>query len=151
MIPKHPTFFLFINPPISSCKTYRTVVGVSDSLLSDPFIELRCFLLSIRKSTTSGSATFDFEPQALAAISWNERVIHLHCARKRKKRSGPSIKLEYRLELENVNTQADAKVVEEEFGLKFQADGEKIVFGDNDKKLHSDVSAFFSKKFYLSV
>ena len=44
------------SPPISSCKTYRTVVGVSDSLLSDPIIELRCFLLSIRKSTTSGSA-----------------------------------------------------------------------------------------------
>ena len=57
MIPKDPTFFLFIKLPISSsCKTYRTVVGVSDSLLSDPVIELRCFLLSIRKSTTSGSA-----------------------------------------------------------------------------------------------
>ena len=39
MYPKDPTFFLFIKPPISSCKTYRTVVGVSDSLLSDPVIE----------------------------------------------------------------------------------------------------------------
>ena len=87
----------------------------------------------------------------LAAIAWNELAIHLHCVRKRKKRSGPSIKPEYRLELEKVNAQAVAKVVEEEFGPKFQAAGGKIVFGDNDKKLHSDVSTFFSKKFYLSV
>ena len=34
---------------------------------------------------------------------------------------------------------AAAKVVEEEFGPKFQKSGGKIVFGDNDKKLHSDV------------
>ena len=32
-----------------------------------------------------------------------------------------------------------AKVVEEEFGPKFQAAGGKIVFGDNDKNIHSDV------------
>ena len=63
--------------------------------------------------------------------------------RKRKKRSGPSIKPEYRLELEKVNAQAIAKVVEEEFGPKFQAAGGKIVFGDNDKKLHSNVFNFF--------
>ena len=53
--------------------------------------------------------------------------------------SGPSIKPEYRLELEKVNAAAVAKVVEEEFGPKFQRAGGKIVFGDNDKKLHSDV------------
>ena len=52
---------------------------------------------------------------------------------------GPSIKPEYRLELEKVNAAAVAKVVEEEFGPKFQRAGGKIVFGDNDKKLHSDV------------
>ena len=50
-----------------------------------------------------------------------------------------------------MNAQAIAKVVEEEFGPKFQAVGGKMVFGDNDKKLHSDVSIFFSEKFYLSV
>ena len=50
-----------------------------------------------------------------------------------------------------MNAQAVAKVVEEEFGPKFQAAGGKIVFGDNDKKLHSDVSTFFSEKFYLNV
>ena len=50
-----------------------------------------------------------------------------------------------------MNAQAVAKVVEEEFGPKFQAAGGKIVFGDNDKKLHSDVSTFFSEKVYLSV
>ena len=87
-----------------------------------------------------------------AAISWNERAIHLHCALTRKKRSGPSIKPEYRLELEKVNAQTVANVVEEEFGSKFQAAGGKIVFEDKDKKLYSDVSTFvFSKKFYLSV
>ena len=68
MIPKDPTFFLFIKPPISSCKTYRTVVGVSDSLLSDPVIELRCFLLSIRKSTTSGYT----RPIALRIVSFTK-------------------------------------------------------------------------------
>ena len=62
------------------------------------------------------------------------------------KRSDPSIKPEYRLELEKVNAQAVAKVVEEEFGPKFQAASGKIVFGDNDKKLHSDVSTFFFRK-----
>ena len=67
----------------------------------------------------------------------------MHCSRKRKKISGPSIKPEYRLELEKVNTNAVAKVVEEEFGLKFQVAVGKIVFRDNDKKLHSDVSTFF--------
>ena len=40
------------------------------------------------------------------------------------------------LELENMSAQAVAKVVEEEFGPKFQAAGGKIVFGDNDKKFH---------------
>jgi len=35
--------------------------------------------------------------------------------------------------LENVNAQAVAKVVEEEFAPKFQAAGGKIVFRDNDK------------------
>ena len=71
--------------------------------------------------------------------------------RKRKKRSGPSIKPEYRLELEKVNAQAVAKVVEEEFGPKFQAAGGKIVFGDNDKKLHSDVSTFLKKILFECV
>ena len=40
--------------------------------------------------------------------------------------------------LESVNAKAVAKVVEEAFGPKFQKTGGKIVFGDNDKKLHSD-------------
>ena len=50
--------------------------------------------------------------------------------------------------MEKVNAQAVLKVVEEEFGPKFQASGWKIVFGDNDKKLHSDVpvSTFFFEK-----
>ena len=61
------------------------------------------------------------------------------------------MKPKYRLELEKVNAQAVAKVVEEEFGPKFQAAGGKMFFGENDQKLHSDVSTFFSKKFYLSV
>ena len=59
------------------------------------------------------------------------------------RRDRPSIKPEYRLELDKVSAQAVAKVVEREFGPRFQAAGGKIVFGDNDKKLHSDVSAFF--------
>ena len=61
------------------------------------------------------------------------------CNRRSKLKSGPSIKPEYRLELEKVNAAAVAKVVEEEFGPKLQRAGGKIVFGDNDKKLHSDV------------
>ena len=45
-----------------------------------------------------------------------------------------------------MNAQTIAKVAEEEFGPKVQAAGGKIVFGDNDKKLYSDVSAFFVQK-----
>ena len=45
----------------------------------------------------------------------------------------------YRLELENVNAHSVAEVVEEEFGPIFKAAGCEWVFGDNDKKLHSDV------------
>ena len=59
---------------------------------------------------------------------------------------GPFINPEYHLELEKVNAQTVAKVVEEEFGPTFRATGGKIVFGDNDKKVHSDVSTFFFKK-----
>ena len=77
----------------------------------------------------------------------------MHCSRKRKKKSGPSIKPEYRLELESVNAEVVAKVVEEEFGPKFQRAGGKTVFGDNDKKLHSDVqiylSIFFAKNNFV--
>ena len=47
-----------------------------------------------------------------------------------------------------MNAQAVAKVVEEEFGPKFQAAGGKIVSGDNNKKLHSDVSTFFFLKLF---
>ena len=85
-------------------------------------------------------------------MSWNGRAIHLHCNRRRKKKAGPTIKPEYRLELESVNAAAVAKVVEEEFGPKFQRAGGKIVFGENDKKLHSDVQIkFFQIQFCLSV
>ena len=43
-----------------------------------------------------------------------------------------------------MNAKSVAKVVEEEFGPKFQRAGGKTVFGDNDKKLHSDVQIKFS-------
>ena len=42
-----------------------------------------------------------------------------------------------------MNAQAVAKVVEEEFGPIFQAAGCEVVFGDNDKKLHSVVTTEF--------
>ena len=76
---------------------------------------------------------FVVEPQGFDAVSWNARAIHLHCNRRRKKRSTPSIKKEYRIELESVNAQAVAKVVEEEFGPVFQAAGCEVIFGDNDE------------------
>ena len=51
-----------------------------------------------------------------------------------------------------MNAQAVAKVVEEEFGPIFQAAGCKIIFGDNDKKLHSVVTELFCESiFELSV
>ena len=63
-----------------------------------------------------------------------------------------SIKNEYRIELESVNAQAVAKVVEEEFGLIFLVAGCEIIFGDNDKKLHSVVTELFCESiFELSV
>ena len=42
-----------------------------------------------------------------------------------------------------MNAQAVAKVVEEEFGPIFQAAWCEVVFGDNDKKLHSVVKTEF--------
>ena len=51
-----------------------------------------------------------------------------------------------------MNAKAVAKVVEEEFGPKFQKAGGKIFFGNNDKKLHSDVKIKISRmKFCLSA
>ena len=67
-------------------------------------------------------------------MSWNERAIHLHCTRRRKKKSGPSIKPEYRLELESVNSAAVAKVVEEEFGPKFQRAEKQVMLEIIEKK-----------------
>ena len=50
-----------------------------------------------------------------------------------------------------MNAQAVAKV-EEEFGPIFQAAGGEIVFGDNDKKLHSVVTVnIFNSSFGMSV
>ena len=46
-------------------------------------------------------------------------------------------------DISDICIKAVAKVVEEEFGPKFQRAGGEIVFGDNDKKLHSDVSIKF--------
>ena len=43
------------------------------------------------------------------------------------------------MELEHVNALSVAKVVEQEFGPTFKTTGCEWVFGDNDKKLHSDV------------
>ena len=51
-----------------------------------------------------------------------------------------SIKKEYRIELESVNAQA---VVEETFVPIFLVAGCEIIFGDNDKKLHSVVTELF--------
>ena len=72
-------------------------------------------------------------------FSWDARAIHLDCQRQKKKKSGTKITKEYRLELENVNAQSEAEVVEEHFGPIFKEAGCEWVLGDNDKELHSDV------------
>ena len=61
----------------------------------------------------------------------------MHAERKRKKRSGPNIKPEYRLQLQSVNSAELAFVVATEFGQILQDAGVRIVLVDNDKKAHS--------------
>ena len=60
---------------------------------------------------------YSVKPQVWCAVSYDVKVLYIHANRRRKRRKGPAIKHEYRLELQGVNAKELAYVVEEEFGL----------------------------------
>ena len=68
-----------------------------------------------------------------------------------KKAKGPTIKPEYRLELQGVNARELAYVVEEEFGQALQDAGVEIVVVDNDRKAHSKTVRDAWAKFGIEV
>ena len=69
----------------------------------------------------------------------------------RKKRSGPNIKPEYRLELQSVNAAELGSVVANEFGQVLQWAGVETVIVDNDKKAHSKTVTDAWAKFGINV
>ena len=79
------------------------------------------------------------------------KVLYIHADRKRKKRSGPRIKPEYRLELKGVNSKELEYVVDTEFGELLRDGGVETVVVDNDKKAHSKMVRDAWAKFDIKV
>ena len=78
-------------------------------------------------------------------------MLYIHANRRRKKRSGPTIKPEYRLELKGVNAKELSYVVEEEFGQTLQDAGVETVIVDNDRKAHCKIVRDSWAKFGIKV
>ena len=70
-------------------------------------------------------------------VSYDTKVLYIHAKRRHKKRSGPNIKKEYRLELSKVNGKELAEVIASTMGPVFQDVGVEIVIADNDRKAHA--------------
>ena len=60
-------------------------------------------------------------------VSYDTKALYIHAKRRRKKRKGPIIKPEYRLELKGVNAKELGGVVQKEFGELLQDVGVKTV------------------------
>ena len=56
-------------------------------------------------------------------MSYDSKFLYIHANRRRKKRKGPTINPEYRLELKGLNARELGYVVEKEFGDGQQAAG----------------------------
>ena len=89
--------------------------------------------------------------QVWLAISYNTKILYIHAKRRRKKRHGPTIKPEYRLELKGVNSTELAYVVDEQFGQTLQDAGVTTVIVDNDRKAHSKMVRDAWAKFGIKV
>ena len=77
--------------------------------------------------------------------------MYIHADKRRKKRSGPTIKPEYRLELKSVNANELASVVENEMGPLLQDAGVEMVVVDNDRKAHSKATRVAFQKFGIKI
>ena len=86
---------------------------------------------------SGGSSKYAVKLQVWLAISYDTKILYIHAKRRRKKRHGPTIKPEYRLELKGVNSTELAYVVDEQFGQTLQDAGGTTVIVENDRKAHS--------------
>ena len=84
-------------------------------------------------------------------MSYDTKVLYIHANRRRKKRSGPTIKKEYRLELSKVNSTELSEVVASTMGPVFQDAGVETVIVDNDRKAHTKVVRDAWAKFGIDV
>ena len=84
-------------------------------------------------------------------MSYDVKVLYIHANRRRKKRSGPTIKPEYQLALKGINAKELSYVVEEEFGQTLQDAGVETVIVDNDRKAHSKIVRDAWAKFGIKV
>ena len=85
------------------------------------------------------------------AVSYDAKEIYIHAKRRRKKRSGPTIKPEYRLELKGVNVKELGVVVASHFGPILKDAGVETVIVDNDRKAHSKTVRDAWDKFEIKV
>ena len=83
---------------------------------------------------SGGSSEDSVKSQVWCAVSYDSKFLYIHANRRRKKRKGPTIKPEYRLELKRVNAKELGYVAEKEFGDGLQATGFQIIIVDNDQK-----------------
>ena len=89
--------------------------------------------------------------QVWCAVSYDSKFLYIHANRRRKKRKGPTINPEYRLELKGLNARELGYVVEKEFGDGLQAAGVEIFIVDNDRKAHSNTVRDEWAKFGIKV
>ena len=100
---------------------------------------------------SGGSSKYAVKPQVWLAVSYDAKILYIHAKRRRKKRHGPTIKPEYRLELKGVNSTELAYVVNEKFGQLLQESGVTTVIVDNDRKAHSKMVRDAWAKFGIKV
>ena len=100
---------------------------------------------------SGGSSEDSVKSQVWCAVSYDSKFLYIHANRRRKKRKGPTINPEYRLELKGLNARELGYVVEKEFGDGLQAAGVEIFIVDNDRKAHSNTVRDEWAKFGIKV
>ena len=101
--------------------------------------------------SSSGSSKYAVKPQVWLAVSCDAKILYIHAKRRRKKRHGPTIKPEYRLELNGVNSAELSYAVDEEFGEMLRDQGVETVIVDNDRKAPSKMVRDAWGKFGIKV
>ena len=100
---------------------------------------------------SGGSSKYSIKPQVWLAVSYDVKVLYIHANRMQKKRSGPTIKPEYRLALKGINAKELSYVVEEEFGQTLQDAGVETVIVGNDRKARCKIVRDACAKFGIQV